>query len=125
MHKQIVYIEDDAEMIELISYILKTKGYELIGALGGHKGLEIILKNKPDLVLLDLMMPDMDGWDVYHQLKSAETTKNIPVVIISAMAQPIDQILGIQIAKVDGYLTKPFKTQELFDSIERLLGNKH
>jgi len=121
MHKTIVYIEDDTEMIELIRLVLERKGFETIGAVGGHKGLEIIFDIKPDLILLDLMMPEMDGWDVFHQIKSNESTKNIPVIILSAKAQPIDRILGIEIAKVDDYLTKPFKTQELVDSIERLL----
>jgi len=121
MHKTIVYIEDDTEMIELIRLVLERKGFETIGAVGGRKGLEIIFDIKPDLILLDLMMPEMDGWDVFHQIKSNESTKNIPVIILSAKAQPIDRILGIEIAKVDDYLTKPFKTQELVDSIERLL----
>jgi len=121
MHKTIVYIEDDTEMIELIRFVLERKGFEIIGASGGRKGLEIIFDTKPDLILLDLMMPEMDGWDVFHQIKSNESTKNIPVVIISAKAQPIDRLLGIEIAKVDDYFTKPFKTQELVDSIERLL----
>ncbi|PKN85121.1 MAG: two-component system response regulator [Chloroflexi bacterium HGW-Chloroflexi-8] len=121
MHKTIVYIEDDTEMIELIRLALDKRGFEIIGALGGSKGLEIIFETIPDLILLDLMMPEMDGWDVFHQIKSNESTKNIPIVIISAKAQPIDRLLGIEIAKVDDYLTKPFKIQELVDSIERQL----
>ena len=121
MHKTIVYIEDDTEMIELIRLALDKKGFEIIGALGGRKGLEQIFETKPDLILLDLMMPEMDGWDVFHQIKSNESTKDIPVVIISAKAQPIDRLLGIEIAKVDDYLTKPFKIQELVDSIEKQL----
>jgi len=67
------------------------------------------------------MMPDMDGWELYQQLKSIEIVKEIPVIIITAKAQPIDKILGIRIAKVDDYLTKPFKPQVLLDTIEKLL----
>ena len=67
------------------------------------------------------MMPDVDGWDLYQQIKSNDQIKDIPVVIITAKAQPIDRILGIQVAKVDDYLTKPFKTQVLLDTIEKLM----
>ena len=67
------------------------------------------------------MMPDVDGWDIYQQIKSNDQIKDIPVVIITAKAQSIDRILGIQVAKVDDYLTKPFKTQVLLDTIEKLM----
>ncbi len=100
----ILYIEDDPEMIDLVSLILNRQGYQVIGANGGRKGLELAKSSPPDLVLLDLMMPDMDGWDVYHQLKSSEPTQNIPVVIITARSQTIDQVLAIEIAKVDDYI---------------------
>ena len=121
MHKKIVYIEDDIEMINLIKLILERKNYLFFSALGGQTGLELILETQPDLILLDLMMPDIDGWDLYQQIKSNDRIKDIPVVIITAKAHPIDRILGIQVAKVDDYLTKPFKPQVLLDTIEKLL----
>jgi DNA-binding response OmpR family regulator len=121
MHKKIVYIEDDIEMINLIKLILERKNYSFFSALGGQAGLELILEIQPDLILLDLMMPDVDGWDLYQQIKSNDQMKDIPVVIITAKAHPIDRILGIQVAKVDDYLTKPFKPQVLLDTIEKLL----
>ena len=117
----ILYIEDDPEMIDLISLILTRQGYQVTGANGGRKGLELAQSSAPDLVLLDLMMPDMDGWDVYHQLKSSESTRNIPVIIITAKSQTIDQVLGIQIAKVDDYIIKPFRPSELIESIKKIL----
>jgi len=121
MHKKIVYIDDDIEMINLIKLILERKNYSFFSALGGQTGLELILETQPDLILLDLMMPDVDGWDLYQQIKSNDQIKDIPVVIITAKAHPIDRILGIQVAKVDDYLTKPFKPQVLLDTIEKLL----
>ena len=75
----------------------------------------------PDLVLLDLMMPDMDGWDVYHQIKSEEQTRDIPVIVITAKAQDIDKILGLRVAKVEDYISKPFSPQELVERIEQVL----
>jgi two-component system response regulator VicR len=119
--KSVVCIEDEPEMIDLIKLILGRKGFELTGAMGGREGLELIRRVKPDLVLLDLMMPDMDGWEVYQQLKSDEELKHIPVIIVTAKAQSIDKVLGLHIAKVDDYVTKPFGPQELLQSIEKVL----
>jgi DNA-binding response OmpR family regulator len=121
MPKKIVYIEDDLEMTYLIKIILERKGYEIISTNDGLEGFELIVREKPDLVLLDLMMPNIDGWDIYHQLKSSDTTNQIPVIVISAKAQPIDKVLGMQIAKVNNYIGKPFKPQELLESIESIL----
>lgn len=121
MPKKIVYIEDDIEMTYLIKMILERKGYEIISTNNGLEGFDLVTKEKPDLILLDLMMPEIDGWDLYHQIRSNELIKSIPVVIISAKAQPIDKVLGLQIAKVDNYIAKPFKPQELIEVIENLL----
>jgi two-component system response regulator VicR len=70
--RQIVYIEDEPEMIDLVRLILSRKGYEVLGANDGLSGLDLIRRTHPDLVLLDLMMPDMDGWEVYQQIKGSE-----------------------------------------------------
>jgi len=118
---RIVYIEDDVEMIDLVSLILSRRGFEVKGAHGGRHGLDMVAKENPDLVLLDLMMPDLDGWDVYQQIKADENTRHIPVIVITAKAQPIDRVLGLHIVKVDDYISKPFHPQELLDSIERVL----
>lgn len=119
--KRVVCVEDEAEMIDLIRLILGRKGFEVIGAKGGKKGLEVIREEKPDLVLLDLMMPDMDGWEVYQQLKADQETRDIPVIVVTAKAQSIDKVLGLHIAKVEDYISKPFSPQELMDSVDRVL----
>ncbi len=119
--RRVVYIEDDQEMIELVVLILTRRGFDVKGAQGGRKGLDIINQELPDLVLLDLMMPGMDGWEVYQQLKANEKTRNIPVIVITAKAQAIDQVLGLHIAKVDDYIAKPFRPHELLESIDRVL----
>jgi two-component system response regulator VicR len=122
--KVILCIEDEQEMIDLIRLILSRRGFEIIGANGGKEGLEIVRKNHPDLVLLDLMMPEMDGWEVYQQMKADETTKDIPVIVVTAKAQSIDKVLGLHIAKVDDYIAKPFSPQELLASVDSVLGRK-
>ena len=119
--RHVVYIEDEQEMIDLVKLILTRKGYKVTGAGGGQEGLNIVRKQLPDLVLLDLMMPDMDGWDVYQQMKADDLTRSIPVIVVTAKAQNIDKVLGLHIAKVDDYISKPFSPQELLDSIERVL----
>jgi len=119
--RRVVCIEDEPEMIDLIELILGRKGFEVIGAKGGVKGLESVRNEMPDLVLLDLMMPDMDGWEVYQQLKADEGTRDIPVIVVTAKAQSIDKVLGLHIAKVDDYISKPFSPQELMDSVEQVL----
>ncbi len=122
--KRVVCVEDEPEIIDLIRLILGRKGFDLTGATGGLEGLEAIRRVKPDLVLLDLMMPDMDGWEVYQQMKADPELKNIPVIVVTAKAQSIDKILGLHIAKVDDYVTKPFGPQELLQSVERVLSAK-
>jgi two-component system response regulator VicR len=119
--KRIIYIEDELEMIDLVRLILNRKGYEVKGALGGQEGLDLIRSTHPDLVLLDLMMPDMDGWEVYQQMKANEAMRDIPVIVITAKAQNIDKVLGVHIAKVEDYISKPFSPQQLIDSVEMVL----
>ena len=118
--KKIVYVEDEVDMIDLVKLILNRKGYEVIGAAGGREGLDIIRDVLPDLVLLDLMMPDIEGWEVYQQMRADDATKHIPVIIITAKAQNIDKVLGLHIAKVNDYISKPFSPQDLVTSIEKI-----
>lgn len=120
--KKVLCIEDDSEMIDLIKLILERKGFQFVGAVGGREGLEAVAREKPDLVLLDIMMPDIDGWDVYRQMKANEEFKDIPVIVVTAKAQSIDKVLGLHIAKVDDYVTKPFGPKELLRSIDKVLG---
>jgi DNA-binding response OmpR family regulator len=119
--KKVVYIEDEQEMVDLVRLILSRKGFEVLGANGGRKGLQLVIDQLPDLVLLDLMMPDMDGWEVYQQMKANDKTRQIPVIVITAKAQSIDKVLGLHIAKVDDYISKPFSPQDLLDSVEKVL----
>jgi two-component system response regulator VicR len=122
--RRIVYIEDDLEMIDLVTMILSRRGYQIQGAHGGRQGLDLVQREPPDLILLDLMMPDLDGWELYQQLKANEKTRDIPVIIVTAKAQAIDRVLGLHIAKVDDYISKPFRPQELVDSIDRIFSSK-
>ena len=120
--KRVLCIEDHPEMIELIRLILGRQGFDVDGAEGGREGLQAMQEDPPDLVLLDLMMPDMDGWEVYRQIKANDQLKEIPVIAVTAKAQGIDRVLGLHIAGMDDFITKPFGPKELVASVERVLG---
>ena len=109
-------------MIDLVRLILGRRGFAVVGANGGVEGLEAVRRERPNLILLDLMMPDMDGWEVYQRIKADEELRQIPVIVVTAKAQSIDKVLGLHIAKVDDYITKPFGPQELLESVEKILG---
>ncbi len=119
--KVILYIEDEEEMIELTRLVLEREGFKVVGAVGGSKGLVAIKKERPDLVLLDLMMPDIDGWEVYRRMKNDDDLKSIPVIIVTAKTQSVDKALGLHVAKVDDYITKPFGPKDLVKSVQRVL----
>ena len=117
-------MEDDPEIVYLVSLIVSKHGYEVTGIYNGREGLQRIIEEKPDLVLLDIMIPEIDGWEIFQYLKNHEETANIPIIIITAKSQPIDQVIGIHIAKVDAYICKPFHPQEILDSIEKVINNR-
>jgi CheY-like chemotaxis protein len=119
--KTIVYVDDEQELIDLVGMILRLRGFRVVGALGGCEGLEVIRRVKPDLVLLDLMMPDMSGDQVYRCLKNDNTLKHIPVVITTADAAQKTRTLYEQLLKANGFVPKPFSLRELADTIERAL----
>jgi DNA-binding response OmpR family regulator len=117
----VVCIEDEAGVIELIRLILERRGLQVVGAESGQAGLDAIRELHPVLVLLDLMLPGMDGWEVYRRMKADEAMKNLPVIIVTAKAEGIDEVLAKHIAKVDDYIKKPFSLQELLQSVERVM----
>lgn len=119
--KRVLCIEDHVEMIELIRLILGRRGFEVEGAAGGREGLRAIQEHPPDLVLLDLMMPDLDGWEVCRQIRARDEFKHIAVIAVTAKARTIDRLLGLHIAGMDDFITKPFGAEELIASVERVL----
>jgi DNA-binding response OmpR family regulator len=119
--KRILYFEDDSDMVELVRIILEREGYQVEGVAEGHSGINLAEQNLPDLILLDLMLPDMDGWEIYRRLKIDEATKDIPVIVVTAKAQSIDKVLGLEIAKVDDYISKPFRPDDLVERVNEVL----
>lgn len=120
--KTIVCIDDEPGILDLIELILKRESFNFVGVQGGRGGIEAVRELRPDLVLLDLMMPDVNGWEVYWQMKADEATKDIPVIIVTVRAGSKDRVMAQYIAKVDAYLTKPFLPEELVQRIHEVLG---
>lgn len=118
---RIVCVEDEPEMIELIRTILQMYDYEVVGVIGGSDSLETIRREKPDLILLDLMMPEISGWEIYRRLRADPDLCSIPVIPVTAQDQPMDILMATEVAGVDGYVTKPFTGDELVSSIEAAL----
>jgi len=123
-NEKILCIEDEPQMIDLIRLILETQGYRVVAAQGGEEGLEMMLSERPDLILLDIMMPEMDGGDVYHRMQQEPQLSQIPVIVVTAKAAPIDKVLWMNVAQVDDYVTKPFGTHDLLSSVERVLARR-
>jgi DNA-binding response OmpR family regulator len=119
--RRVLYIEDEPDIIELVRLILSQQGYQVDGASGGRAGLDAVHQAPPDLILLDLMMADMDGWEVYRLLQADAKTRTIPVIVITAKWEEFDRVRGLHVAQVDDYLQKPFSAKDLIGSIERVL----
>ena len=119
---RILVAEDEPYILNMLEFKLKSLGHEVIGAEDGGEALEIASKEKPDLVLLDIMMPVMDGFQVLRKLKSQEETKDIPVIMLTAKVQEKDIVTGLEAGAAD-YVTKPFSFAELIARINRALSN--
>lgn len=120
---RIVSIEDDPEMRALLQLIFERQGYRVVSAKDGNIGLEMIKGLRPDVLLLDLMLPDIDGWDLYRQLKSDDDLSQLPVVVVSARDPEQDALEGFQVIKTDSFIRKPFEVQELVNVVKSMLND--
>ncbi len=121
--KVILCIEDDQDFIDLVKLMLSSEEVEVLSALGGETGLRLAELKAPDLVLLDLMMPDMHGWEVYMKLRADERLRDTPVIVVTALATQYDRNFGLGVAGVNDYITKPFMPARLRQSVEQALAH--
>lgn len=119
--KRIMVVDDDPDIVMLIKYQLETEGYQVISAFDGLEALNRIAEQKPDLIVLDIMMPKVDGWVVCHSIKSMPQTGDTKVIILSAKTQIRSKIKGLYIMQADLYMTKPFDLEDLSANISKLL----
>ncbi|MFW6082603.1 MAG: response regulator [Chloroflexota bacterium] len=120
-HKTVVCIEDEIDMLSLVKFTLERHDINLVTALGGEEGLDAVRRTKPDLVLLDLMMPELDGWEVYQRMKKGQETKDIPVIVLTVLDPHWVQKKGMDLSGIADYVTKPFAPQDLVQRVGRAL----
>ena len=118
--KRILLIEDEVDMVYAVTLQLEAINYEVLSATDGQTGLDMARKEKPDLIILDLMLPKMDGYKVCRMLKFDERYKKIPIIMFTARVQDQDKKLGQEVG-ADAYITKPFDSKTLLDKISALL----
>ncbi len=118
LQKKVLIVDDEPDTLELVKTILESRGFKTTLASSGAEALSKITDGRPDLVILDIMMPDMDGWDVFRKIK--EIDPKMPVAILTAKAQNIDKFLGLHVLKAEEYITKPFGKDELIEKVRKL-----
>ena len=119
-HSTVLVIDDEKDLLELVRYNLEKEHIDVITASDGQSGLDIGLKHKPDLVLLDLMMPGMNGLEVCKQLRADSRTSRVPIIMLTAKAAETDKIIGLEMG-ADDYITKPFSVRELLARVRAVL----
>jgi len=118
--QKIIFIEDESDLREVIEHNLIREGYQVYSSSDGENGLQLIREKSPDLILLDLMLPGLDGLDVCRALKTDAITRAIPIIMVTAKGEESDIVLGLGIG-ADDYVTKPFSTKELIARIKAVL----
>lgn len=118
---RILSIEDDPEMSSLIQLVFERKGHRVIGVRRGELGLEFLKSLKPDVLLLDLMLPDIDGWDLYRQMKSDKDLAKVPIIIVSARSAEQDAANGYSVVDDDLFIEKPFEVKTLLEAVTNVL----
>ena len=120
MSKVILIVEDDPKSLKLTRDLLQVSGYTTIEATNGQQGVKLAKARKPDLILMDILMPKMDGYAACREIKMDKATRAIPVVMLTSLDYELNKALGKDVG-ADGYMTKPFGHQELLDVISRFL----
>jgi DNA-binding response OmpR family regulator len=121
MGRIIAYIEDDQDMIDLVSIILERHDYQVAGFVRSEGVVESMRDINPSLILLDIMMPHVDGFEVYHKLKEADELRQVPIIVISAMKKAVEEIEMEGKIEVEGCLVKPFSINDLVAVIKEVL----
>ena len=120
MHEKILIVEDEKDIVKMLEYNLKKEGFRTISAQDGEDALEYAAREHPDLIILDLMLPGMDGLEVCKELKKETKTASIPIIMLTAKAQESDKVVGLELG-ADDYVTKPFSPRELIARIKAVL----
>jgi CheY-like chemotaxis protein len=120
MSKSIVVADDDPDILSIVAMSLETQGYDVYKATNGREAVDLVCDHHPDLIILDMMMPVMSGYEAIAELKADDTTRTIPIVGLSAKAMATDMERATDVG-IDGYITKPFRIAQLLSVIEGYL----
>lgn len=123
MNKKILVVEDDPATLRLVDYTLRHEGYQVLTASNGLEGIRKAHNEAPDLIILDVMLPGMDGFEICHSLRSEPDTAQLPILMFSAKAQEIDKDTGLKVG-ADDYLAKPADPSEIVSRVGKLLAQK-
>jgi len=118
--KKILIVDDEKELVKLISFHMRIVGYDVLSANNGIEALESSEQENPDLIILDIMLPRIDGWEVCRRLKQNPQTRNIPIIMLSALSEVDDKLKGFGLG-TDDYVTKPFSPRELVVRVKRVM----
>jgi two-component system, OmpR family, alkaline phosphatase synthesis response regulator PhoP len=118
--KRILVVDDEIYIVHILEFSLTMEGYSVLTASDGEEALRIIEQERPDLVVLDIMMPKLDGYEVCRRLRQDDQFRTLPVILLSAKGRPVDREAGLQ-AGADDYITKPFSPRRLLEKMRELL----
>lgn len=121
MNRKILVVEDEKNIADIVAFNLKKEGYDIICAYDGEAGLKLALEEKPELILLDIMMPKMDGFQVCKKIRE---TLDVPIIMLTARAEEVDKVLGLEMG-ADDYVTKPFSIRELVARVKANLRRRY
>lgn len=124
MAKKILVVEDDADIADLVKLVLETGDYEVRTVLNPELAFATAKEFRPDAMLIDLLMPKMDGWTVFKMMRNDAELEHVPIAILTAKSQEFDTMVGLHVMKADDYITKPFGKQELLNKTNELLAKK-
>jgi two-component system alkaline phosphatase synthesis response regulator PhoP len=120
--RRILIVDDEAHILQMLEIRLKKNGFDVLTASTGESALSQVRSTRPDLILLDVMMPPPDGYEVCRRLKHDPLFKDIPVILLTAKSTPRDQAIGLE-AGADAYMTKPYSPEELLGQIQELISS--
>ena len=120
MTKKILVVDDEKDIVETLSFMMKARGYEVLEGYDGEEGLKLAKEQSPDLIILDVMMPKINGYKIARLLKYDSKYKHIPIIMVTARGQETDKLIGEETG-ADEYITKPFEFEEVLDCVSKYL----
>jgi DNA-binding response OmpR family regulator len=121
MGKKVLIVDDEPGVVKMVRFLLEKNSFGVVSATEGEEGVKLAAQEKPDLILMDIMMPSIDGNEATRRLKDNEITRNIPIIMLSALGQEGDVAKSLELGAID-YIVKPFHPQELLERVKKILG---